>query len=75
MNVIGSLNVRPSHQWLGIPLSNNTVELPLNVHSNDATYECQFGHVQRPTHKNTTLDMAKVCFYHCNAVHIAQAHE
>ncbi|KAF8346661.1 glycoside hydrolase family 38 protein [Amanita rubescens] len=34
-------------------------ELPLDIHSNDATYECQFGHVQRPTHKNTTLDMAK----------------
>ncbi|KIL60738.1 glycoside hydrolase family 38 protein [Amanita muscaria Koide BX008] len=34
-------------------------ELPLNIHSPSATYECQFGHVQRPTHKNTTLDIAK----------------
>jgi len=36
------------------------VELPLNVHSDNATYETQFGHVQRPTHKNTTWDIAKV---------------
>jgi len=38
------------------------VELPLNIHSQTATYETQFGHVQRPTHKNTTWDMAKVCY-------------
>lgn len=36
-----------------------SVELPLNIHSDNATYETQFGHVQRPTHKNTTWDMAK----------------
>lgn len=35
------------------------VELPLNIHNDNATYETQFGHVQRPTHKNTTWDMAK----------------
>jgi len=35
------------------------VELPLNIHSDNATYETQFGHVQRPTHKNTTWDAAK----------------
>ncbi|KAK0458541.1 glycoside hydrolase family 38 protein [Desarmillaria tabescens] len=34
-------------------------ELPLNLHSDFATYEMQFGHVQRPTHKNTTWDIAK----------------
>ncbi|KAH9942858.1 glycosyl hydrolases family 38 N-terminal domain-containing protein [Amylocystis lapponica] len=34
-------------------------EIPLNVHNDVATYETQFGHVQRPTHKNTTWDMAK----------------
>ncbi|KAL4246947.1 glycosyl hydrolase 38 family protein [Abortiporus biennis] len=34
-------------------------ELPLDIHSDVATYETQFGHVQRPTHKNTTWDMAK----------------
>jgi len=37
------------------------VELPLNIHNDNATYETQFGHVQRPTHKNTTWDIAKVC--------------
>ncbi|KAJ6631931.1 hypothetical protein B0H10DRAFT_2206336 [Mycena sp. CBHHK59/15] len=34
-------------------------ELPLNIHSDNATYETQFGHLQRPTHKNITWDMAK----------------
>jgi len=34
-------------------------ELPLNIHSPTATYETQFGHIQRPTHKNTTWDAAK----------------
>ncbi|KAK1215351.1 Glycoside hydrolase, 38 vacuolar alpha mannosidase [Marasmius sp. AFHP31] len=34
-------------------------EVPLNIHSDNATYETQFGWVQRPTHKNTTWDMAK----------------
>jgi alpha-mannosidase len=33
--------------------------LPLNIHSDNATYETQFGYVQRPTHKNTTWDAAK----------------
>jgi hypothetical protein len=37
-----------------------TVELPLAISSDNATYETQFGWVQRPTHKNTTWDMAKV---------------
>ena len=38
-------------------------ELPLNIKNNYATCETQFRHVhvhvQRPTHKNTTWDMAK----------------
>jgi alpha-mannosidase len=34
-------------------------ELPLNINSPYATYETQFGYVQRPTHKNTTWDIAK----------------
>ncbi|KAK7027819.1 glycoside hydrolase family 38 protein [Favolaschia claudopus] len=34
-------------------------ELPLALNSDNATYETQFGWVQRPTHKNTTWDMAK----------------
>ena len=35
------------------------VEIPLKIHSDVATYETPFGHVQRPTHKNTTWDLAK----------------
>ncbi|KAI0076782.1 hypothetical protein K474DRAFT_1597331, partial [Panus rudis PR-1116 ss-1] len=35
------------------------LELPLDIHSDNATYETQFGFVQRPTHKNTTWDAAK----------------
>jgi len=35
------------------------VELPLDINNTVATYECQFGFVQRPTHKNTNLDGAK----------------
>jgi alpha-mannosidase len=35
------------------------VEFPLNVRAQAATYEIQFGHVQRPTHFNTTYDMAR----------------
>jgi len=34
-------------------------ELPLDINNTVATYECQFGWVQRPTYKNTTLDAAK----------------
>ncbi len=35
------------------------VAFPVNVNSNRATYEIQFGHVERPTHMNTSWDMAK----------------
>jgi alpha-mannosidase len=34
-------------------------ELPLDIHSDVATYETPWGHIQRPTHKNTTWDAAK----------------
>ncbi|CEL56677.1 hypothetical protein RSOLAG1IB_08003 [Rhizoctonia solani AG-1 IB] len=34
-------------------------EIPLDIHGMEATYECQFGHVSRPTHRNTTWDTAK----------------
>ncbi|KAK1922964.1 alpha-mannosidase [Papiliotrema laurentii] len=34
-------------------------ELPLDIHSDNATYETQFGTVQRPTHRNTSWDAAK----------------
>uniref|UniRef100_A0A5S6QY64 alpha-mannosidase n=1 Tax=Trichuris muris TaxID=70415 RepID=A0A5S6QY64_TRIMR len=35
------------------------VEFPLSVQNMDATYEIQFGHLRRPTHRNTTWDSAK----------------
>ena len=35
------------------------VEFPLNVRASHATYEIQFGHLQRPTHFNTSWDMAR----------------
>ena len=35
------------------------VEFPLELRSDYATYEIQFGHVRRPTHFNTTWDVAR----------------
>ena len=35
------------------------VELPLRIHNDYCTYETSFGYVKRPTHKNTSWDMAK----------------
>ncbi|GAM83502.1 hypothetical protein ANO11243_014900 [Dothideomycetidae sp. 11243] len=35
------------------------VEFPTNLRSQTATYETQFGTIQRPTHYNTSWDMAK----------------
>jgi len=35
------------------------VEFPLALRSEYATYEIQFGHVRRPTHFNTSWDMAR----------------
>jgi alpha-mannosidase len=35
------------------------VEFPLDVHSDHATYEIQFGHLRRPTHFNTSWDVAR----------------
>ena len=35
------------------------VEFPLDIRAQNATYEIQFGHVQRPTHFNTSWDMAR----------------
>ena len=32
---------------------------PLDIIADNATYEIQFGHVQRPTHRNTSWDEAK----------------
>lgn len=35
------------------------VAFPLNVHTSVARHEIQFGHVERPTHRNTTWDQAR----------------
>jgi len=35
------------------------VAFPVNIHSNRASFEIQFGHVERPTHRNTSWDMAR----------------
>uniref|UniRef100_A0A671UQ33 Alpha-mannosidase 2C1 n=1 Tax=Sparus aurata TaxID=8175 RepID=A0A671UQ33_SPAAU len=35
------------------------VEFPVRVRSPNATYEIQFGHLQRPTHRNTSWDWAR----------------
>lgn len=35
------------------------VEFPVDITNTEASYECQFGIVRRPTHYNTTWDMAK----------------
>ncbi len=35
------------------------VAFPVNVRSPRATYEIQFGHIERPTHYNTSWDMAR----------------
>uniref|UniRef100_A0A8C9T1R3 alpha-mannosidase n=1 Tax=Scleropages formosus TaxID=113540 RepID=A0A8C9T1R3_SCLFO len=35
------------------------VEFPVRVHNPYASYEVQFGHVQRPTHRNTSWDWAR----------------
>ncbi|MHB9134114.1 MAG: alpha-mannosidase [Armatimonadota bacterium] len=35
------------------------VAFPVNVHSARATFEIQYGHVERPTHRNTSWDIAR----------------
>jgi alpha-mannosidase len=35
------------------------VAFPVQVRAMDATYEMQFGHIQRPTHYNTSYDLAR----------------
>ncbi len=35
------------------------VAFPVNIHSTEATFQIQFGHLKRPTHTNTSWDLAK----------------
>lgn len=32
---------------------------PVDIHTNEATFEIQYGNVKRPTHANTSWDFAK----------------
>ena len=35
------------------------VSFPIDINTNEATYEIQYGNVKRPTHNNTTWDIAR----------------
>ncbi len=35
------------------------VRFPFDLHTDEATYEIQYGHLRRPTHRNTTWDLAR----------------
>jgi len=35
------------------------VSFPVNITNNEASYDVQYGYVKRPTHRNTSWDMAK----------------
>lgn len=56
------LKCTPTCVAIGICFSNSpslTVELPVDIHSDNVYYETQWGHVSRPTHRNTSWDTAK----------------
>lgn len=44
------------------------VEFPVRVRSPNATYEIQFGHLQRPTHRNTSWDWARFEVRRCKTL-------
>jgi alpha-mannosidase len=48
------------------------VSLPIDVHADRSTSEIQFGHVQRPTHDNTSWDAARFEFVAHRFVHIGE---
>ena len=41
------------------PQSMLRTSFPVAIHADDATFEIQFGHIRRPTHRNTTWDLAR----------------
>jgi alpha-mannosidase len=45
---------------------------PLNVHAETESAEIQFGHVQRPTHENTSWDAARFELWAHRWVHVAE---
>ncbi|HEY9291491.1 MAG TPA: glycoside hydrolase family 38 C-terminal domain-containing protein [Microlunatus sp.] len=61
------LTVRPDES--GVEISNDIdwheqekllkLAFPIDVHADNAAYEIQFGHLERPTHENTSWDTAR----------------
>src|SRR5690606_15426561 len=49
------------------------LSFPLDVHADRASSEIQFGHVQRPTHSNTSWDMARFETVAHRWVHVGEA--
>jgi alpha-mannosidase len=45
---------------------------PLDIHADLSSAEIQFGHVQRPTHTNTSWDTARFEVYHHRWVHVGE---
>jgi alpha-mannosidase len=52
------LDFRSSARWRETE-SMLRVRFPVDIHAEEATFEIQFGSVRRPTHRNTTWDLAK----------------
>ena len=52
MSFSSQVDWHESHKFL-------KVEFPFNIRSQHATYDIQFGHLQRPTHWNTKNDWMK----------------
>jgi alpha-mannosidase len=52
MDFTNEVEWHESHQFL-------KVEFPLDIRAQDASYEIQFGMLQRPTHFNTSWDLAR----------------
>jgi len=52
LDFVTDVDWRPRHRML-------RAEFEVDVHSDHASYEIQFGVIQRPTHRNTTWDFAR----------------
>jgi alpha-mannosidase len=48
------------------------VAFPIDVHTDRAAYEIQFGHLYRPTHENTSWEAARFEVYAHRWVHVAE---
>jgi alpha-mannosidase len=48
------------------------VALPIDVHADQSSSEIQFGHIQRPTHTNTSWDAARFEFVAHRFIHVAE---